>query len=272
MHQRNFLACAAMLLLLLLAVPGSAQENAALIEQLPGAAQTSLYSQGMGFEGVFAAPEDFLHAFRNGTAEEWLARLPLAPEDAAYAATIRNASLRLFDRGDGAYAAVTLGPDSWDPISFFFTRRYQDDPWELIGLCPMGGVTLMEDTQYNVWFSGTQILHGTGVYGERRVLYSPAKRAAVLSFAEKYRDVPTPESSVQIAGFLCMDDPLVAVVHGMEGEGEWAGEAMVVDIYEKEEGGGFTQVERVIDGAVDLPGLINCVSVAEIRAFLGMPQ
>lgn len=243
-----FLLCA------LLPFGVAAQDLDALLEQLAYAVDdvSDMDTKDQGFEGVYIDPQAFARAFSaEESAQKMLSRLPLAQQDAEYYATLRGAELRSFERPSGSYAAVTL-ESGYDATSFFFTRRYWDDEWECIGMFPIGDVTLEEDTQYGVWFSGTQSLHGTGVSGTQVYLYSPKKRAVVLSYTPRYSDYPLADRSVELIGSLLMDDEEVAVKHYLCGEGLWAGEATVIDFYIKESDGSFRRTNRLISDAVDV--------------------
>lgn len=225
-----------------------AQDLDVLMEQFDCAVDdvSGMDTKDQAFEGVYIDPQTFADALHaDDTARAMLSQLPISQEDAAGYATRRSAELRMFERPSGSYAAVMLPLSGYDTVSFFFSRRYADDPWECIGTFPMGNVALMEDAEDGVWFSGTQQLHGTGVAGIQTYLYSPEKRAVVFSYTPQYRDYPLIDRSVELVGSLLMDSGEVAVKHYLRGEGLWSGEATVVDFYEKQPDGGFRRTERL---------------------------
>lgn len=243
-----------------------AQDLDVLLEQMDYAVDdvSGMDTKDQGFDGVYIDPQTFARAFLGEeSAQKMLSRLPLAQQDAAYYATLRGAELRTFERASGSYAAVTLA-FGYDATSFFFARRYLDDRWECIGMFPMGDVTLEEDAQYGVWFSGTQTLHGTGTSGTQVYLYSPQRRAVVLSYTPRYSDYPLADRSMELIGSLLLEEDEIAVKHYLRGEGLWAGEATVIDFYVKEPDGAFRRTNRLISDTVDVVGTENR-GISELR-------
>ena len=260
-----FLLCA------LLPFGVAAQDLDALLEQLAYAVDdvSDMDTKEQGFEGIYIDPQEFAAAFRSEeSAQKMLSRLPLAPADAEYYATRRNAQTRLFERPSGSYAAVTL-EDGFEATSFFFTRRYRDSEWECIGLFPMGNVTLEEDDAYGVWFSGEQKLHGTGVSGTQVYLYSPETRGVVLSYTPWYRDMPLSDRGMELIGSLRMDGEWIALKHYVRGEGLWAGEATVVAMFQSESDGSFRCIGSLITDEVDVIAMEHR-SMDELKAMMGL--